>query len=283
MTDTEQQPRTIQKPQSKSNTPYQNLYRDTIGEDDAEAEEQSEEEMNTEEEATSFADADKDSKPKHNYKKRYDDLKKHYDEKIDEFKKFKEENDATLTRLSEHASEQGATVQEIESFKDEYPDVYKAMQAISSQQATEHTRKLEEEIDTLKQKEQRLVEEQARKELLTAHSDFFEIKDTDEFLQWLEEQPDSIANGVLKNSTDSKWAIRVLDLYKVDKGLVKKQTRRSKKDAEAAEFIQTKDKVVAKSKSERIWSQEEIARLKPNEFDKLEKELEQANREGRIR
>ena len=283
MTDTEQQDSKRQKPQSMSTTPYQNLYRDTIGEDDAEAEEQSEEEVNTEEEATSFATADKDSKPKHNYKKRYDDLKKHYDEKLDEFKKFKEENDATLTRLSENVSEQGATVQEIESFKDEYPDVYKAMQTISSQHTQEQTQKLESEINALKEKEQRLVEEQARTELLTAHSDFFELKDTDEFLEWLEDQPSSIADGVLKNSTDSKWAIRVLDLYKVDKGLVKKQTRRSKKDVEAAEFIQTKDKVVAKSKNERVWSQEEIARLKPDEFDKLEKELEQANREGRVR
>ena len=62
-----------------------------------------------------------------------------------------------------------------ESFKDEYPDVYKAMQTISSQHTQEQTQKLESEINALKEKEQRLVEEQARTELLTAHSDFFEL------------------------------------------------------------------------------------------------------------
>jgi len=113
-------------------------------------------------------------------------------------------------------------------------------------------------------------------------SDFFELKDTDEFLEWLEDQPSSIADGVLKNSTDSKWAIRVLDLYKSDKGLVKKQSRRSKKSAEAAEFIATKDKVVAEGKNERIWTVSEISRLKPHEFDKYEKEIDKASREGRI-
>ena len=264
--------------------PYQNSYRNTIAQDDSvdEVESEETEEANTEAKATSFVESKKDSKPKHNYKKRYDDLKKHYDEKIAEFKKYKEEQEAMVLTKNQIASNIGTTTEELESFKDEYPDVYKAMQTISSQHTQEQTQKLESEINALKEKEQRLVEEQARKELLTAHSDFFELKDTDEFLEWLEDQPSSIADGVLKNSTDSKWAIRVLDLYKSDKGLVKKQSRRSKKSAEAAEFIATKDKVVAEGKNERIWTVSEISRLKPHEFDKYEKEIDKASREGRI-
>ena len=263
--------------------PYQNSYRNTVAKDNPidEVESEETEEANTEAKATSFVESKKDSKPKHNYKKRYDDLKKHYDEKIGEFKKYKEEQKAAILAKNEIASNIG-TIEELESFKDEYPDVYKAMQTISSQHTQEQTQKLESEINALKEKEQRLVEEQARTELLTAHSDFFEIKDTDEFLEWLEDQPSSIADGVLNNSTDSKWAIRVLDLYKSDKGLVKKQARRSKKSAGAAEFIATKDKVVAEGKNERIWTASEISRLKPSEFDKLEKEIDKASREGRI-
>lgn len=263
--------------------PYQNSYRNTVAKDNPidEVESEETEEANTEAKATSFVESKKDSKPKHNYKKRYDDLKKHYDEKIGEFKKYKEEQKAAILTKNEIASNIG-TIEELESFKDEYPDVYKAMQTISSQHTQEQTQKLESEINALKEKEQRLVEEQARTELLTAHSDFFEIKDTDEFLEWLEDQPSSIADGVLNNSTDSKWAIRVLDLYKSDKGLVKKQARRSKKSAGAAEFIATKDKVVAEGKNERIWTASEISRLKPSEFDKLEKEIDKASREGRI-
>ena len=263
--------------------PYQNSYRNTVAKDNPidEVESEETEEANTEAKATSFVESKKDSKPKHNYKKRYDDLKKHYDEKIGEFKKYKEEQKAAILAKNEIASNIG-TIEELESFKDEYPDVYKAMQTISSQHTQEQTQKLESEINALKEKEQRLVEEQARTELLTAHSDFFEIKDTDEFLEWLEDQPSSIADGVLNNSTDSKWAIRVLDLYKSDKGLVEKQARRSKKSAGAAEFIATKDKVVAEGKNERIWTASEISRLKPSEFDKLEKEIDKASREGRI-
>jgi hypothetical protein len=32
----------------------------------------------------------------------------------------------------------------------------------------------------------------------------------------------------------------------------------------------------------KIWTSTEIARLKPHEFESLEKELDKANREGRI-
>ena len=115
------------------------------------------------------------------------------------------------------------------------------------------------------------------------HPDFFELRETEEFLQWLEEQPASISNGITQNNTDSKWAVRVVDLYKADKGLVKSRKKQSKSNDKAADFVPTKNKVVTNTKTDRIWTTDEISRLRPDQFDKLEKELEQANREGRIR
>ena len=58
-------------------------------------------------------------------------------------------------------------------FREDYPDVYKAMQTISAQQAEEKSKQLEEEIASLKEKEVHLVQEQAKKELTDAHPDFF--------------------------------------------------------------------------------------------------------------
>ena len=107
-----------------------------------------------------------------------------------------------------------------------------------------------------------------------------QIKAEAEFGTWLEEQPPSIADGVTKNNTDAKWAARVIDLYKADKGI----SRTSKKQATntAADFVPTKKKSEpAKGKKE--WSAEEIKRMKPHEFEKYEKEIDLARREGRIR
>jgi hypothetical protein len=44
------------------------------------------------------------------------------------------------------------------------------------------------------------------------HPDFPQLKTDEKFLMWLDEQPQSIADGIYKNNTDSKWAIRVVDL-----------------------------------------------------------------------
>ena len=261
---------------------YQNDYRQNLLEEDA-SEETEEDTDPSEKEATSFIDTDKSGKTTHDYKKRYDDLKKHYDIKVEDFKKSKEEYEAKITSFDNPTLPTGATSQEMESFKEDYPDVYKAMQTISAQQAEEKSKQLEEEIASLKEKEVHLVQEQAKKELTDAHPDFFELRETEEFLQWLEEQPVSISNGITQNNTDSKWAVRVVDLYKADKGLVKSRKKQSKSNSKAADFVPTKNRVVADTKTERIWTTDEISRLRPDQFDKLEKELEQANREGRIR
>jgi hypothetical protein len=261
---------------------YQNDYRQSLSEEDA-SEETEEDTDPSEKEATSFIDADKSGKTTHDYKKRYDDLKKHYDIKVEDFKKSKEEYEAKITSFDNPTLPAGATSQEMESFREDYPDVYKAMQTISAQQAEEKSKQLEEEIASLKEKEVHLVQEQAKKELTDAHPDFFELREAEDFLQWLEEQPVSISNGITQNNTDSKWAVRVVDLYKADKGLVKSRKKQSKSNDKAADFVPTKNKVVTNTKTERIWTTDEISRLRPDQFDKLEKELEQANREGRIR
>jgi len=262
--------------------PYQNDYRQNLSKEDA-SEVTEEETDPSEKEATSFIDSDKSGKATHDYKKRYDDLKKHYDQKVEDFKKSKEEYEAKITSFDNPTLPAGATSQEMESFREDYPDVYKAMQTISAQQAEEKSKQLEEEIASLKEKEVHLVQEQAKKELTDAHPDFFELRETEEFLQWLEEQPASISNGITQNNTDSKWAVRVVDLYKADKGLVKSRKKQSKSNDKAADFVPTKNKVVTNTKTDRIWTTDEISRLRPDQFDKLEKELEQANREGRIR
>ena len=60
------------------------------------------------------------------------------------------------------------------------------------------------------------------KELLRLHPDFDTLKNDEKFLSWLDEQPESISDGIYKNNTDAKWASRVISLYKADTGTPKK-------------------------------------------------------------
>jgi len=76
----------------------------------------------------------------------------------------------------------------------------------------------------------------------------------------------------------------VIDLYKSDKNVgQKKRGRPSKANVEAARAVTKTERAATTSDGEKkVWSSSEIARLKPHEFESLEKELDKANREGRI-
>tara|TARA_R100000664_G_C2759366_1_gene149048 strand:+ start:76 stop:915 length:840 start_codon:yes stop_codon:yes gene_type:complete len=218
----------------------------------------------------------------HDYKKRYDDLKKHYDSKLHE---WREEREALIVegQSAPQISEEDA---DLESFKESYPDVYNAVATLSAKKSSEEVQELRGEIERLTKREEHLKVKSAYQELLALHPDFAEIKKSDQFKEWIDKQPPSIADGITNNNEDVQWASRVLDLYKADTGTKKKVGRPKKQDlSKAAEAITTTSPVNIASnsnKNKRVWTTSEIRKLKPHEFDKLESEIDQANAEGRI-
>lgn len=222
---------------------------------------------------------------KHDYKKRYDDLKSHYDNKLSAWRKEKEDILVQLQSDKKSNVVMPKTPEEIEKFKQENPDVYDVIETIASMKTDSRVQDVEEHINILREKESELERQNAQKELLNHHSDFLELKDNEDFVEWLKDQPDNIAEGVTKNATDVKWAVRTIDLYKLDKG-IGKQKSKSKKPSDAAKAVKTNSAsqdITDKNQGKKIWTHEEISRLKPYEFAKLEEELDLANREGRIR
>jgi len=265
---------------------YRNKYREEVDrEDDDEVEQQTELAPEEESEATpkneSFATTEKEGESDA-YKKRYDDLKRHYDKKLDEWKSERDALEAA-NKVTDTGVQMPTTPEEITEFKQKYPDVYKVVESVASMQAEQKTGDLKEKIDSLQQREEDLVVQNAYSELLTAHPDFQDIKTDEKFLEWLDEQPTSIANGIYKNNKDAKWASRVLDLYKIDAGITSKKTTSTNKQS-AAEIVKSpKAREISDSNSnKKIWKMQDIARLKSWEFEKFEKEIDQARAEGRI-
>jgi len=274
---------------------YRGKYREEVDKDDdeeaeeLEAQEDTDEESATPQEATesssSFAPRDEETPHEETdteYKKRYDDLKRHYDGKLSEWRTEREE---LLSRLSAPAptANPGESTADLASFRVQYPDMYDAIEQISSSQSEARVKSLEQELNVIKEREQRLEKDRAYQELLRLQPDFEDLKASDEFRNWLKDQPSSISDGVYNNATDAKWAARVVDLYKADTGLNKKSTR-SRKNKDAAMSVSTPAaKEVAPVPGEkRIWKASEIGKMKPWEFEKAEAELDAARAEGRI-
>ena len=174
------------------------------------------------------------------------------------------------------------TPEELQAFKDQYPEVFEVVQTVSSLQAESQLSELRNELGTIKEREKQLEKQKAYEELLRLHPDFDDIKGDDKFLEWLQEQPESISDGIYKNNTDARWASRVVDLYKADANITTKRAKKKTSDA-AASVSSTKARDVADARSEgRTFKASDIAKMKPWEFEKLESEIDSARAEGRI-
>jgi len=224
--------------------------------------------------------------PEHDWQKRYSDLKSYHDRKKNEWIQEQELLSAKLkiTEKKNLNSNLPKTEEELEEFKKEYPDVYDVVQTVSTLQANAKVQDIEEKLEALKKREQEATVKTAEQELLAMHTDFLELKENPDFLKWLQNQPSNISDGIYKNRTDAKWAARVIDLYKLETNQSKRG--RPKKDSRtlAAEQVSKTTSSAPKEEGEgkKIWTTSEISKLKPNEFERLEKEIDVASREGRI-
>jgi|TARA_R100000656_G_scaffold31164_1_gene27230 hypothetical protein len=262
-------------------TPYQNAYRKDLAIDDDEAESLDLADVQGVNKDTSSLIQNEEQE--HDWKKRYSDLKRYHDTKQNEWKQEQQLAEAKFAAQQRVPAELPKTQEELETFRDEYPEIFSVMQSVSQLEAGSRVNELEKQIEYLQENESKAREQVAEQELLVKHPDFFELKESQEFLDWLILQPENISDGLYKNKKDVAWASRVVDLYKLETNRSQKQPK-SKGRQNAAEAV-TKTRTLSSdnmSQEKKIWTVEEISRLKPHEFEQLESEIDAAKREGRI-
>ena len=217
------------------------------------------------------------------FKKRYDDLKKHYDSTIN---KHKDEVTSLRSQLESSTKQfvPPKSKAELEAWRKEYPDVYDMVETIAMDKATTQTAELENKYKSIQLQQEQIKKEKAEVELLKIHPDFNDIRSKDEFHEWAEKQDPTIQSWLYENTSNAKLAARAIDLYKMDKGvstLTKKEEKDVKKEAAKA-ITKTKKSTESDSPKKKIWTTSEISKLKPHEFERHEKDIDLARLEGRI-
>ena len=217
------------------------------------------------------------------FKKRYDDLKRHYDSTI---QKHKEELESLRNRLESGNSQFNPpkSKEELDAWRKEYPDVYDMVETIAIEKATTQTAELEDKYKNLKVQQEQIAKEKAEVELLKLHPDFSELRKQDSFHEWAERQDPTIQGWLYENTSNATLAARAIDLYKMDQGiskLSKKQETDVKKEAAKA-ISKTKKSTETDMPKKKVWTTSEISKLKAHEFERLEKEIDLARLEGRI-
>jgi hypothetical protein len=217
------------------------------------------------------------------FKKRYDDLKRHYDSTVNKHK----DEVRTLRSQLESSTKQFVppkSKSELEAWRKEYPDVYDMVETIAMNKATTQTAELEDKYKNLQLQQEQIAKDKAEVELLKMHPDFSEIRSQDDFHKWAADQDPTIQGWLYENTSNAKLAARAIDLYKMDRGL-SKLTRKEEKDLkkDAAKAIsKTRKNVESDIPKKKIWTASEISKLKPHEFEKYEKDIDLARLEGRI-
>ena len=240
-------------------------------------------------EATPSADSEPETpqtkqsqKPRANYKKRYDDLKKHYDDKIAEFKQ-REQELLAQARGAQPQYQPPRSEEDLAEFKSKYPELYETVETVAHIRSQEQVNALQEKLQAIEARELELSRRDAETKLRERHPDFEDIRGDEQFHGWAKEQPEEIQRWIYKNPDNVGLASRAIDLYKMENNIaIKKSSRPSQLSrSNAADMVSTKTTGVEPQQS-KIWTQREIASLSLDDYDRYEEEIDRAIQEGRV-
>ena len=212
------------------------------------------------------------------FKKRYGDLRRHMQQKEKEW-------DEKLENLQKASAKAGITPpksdEDIEEWAKEYPDVAGIVETIAAKKAQEMFDKADTRLKQLDEAHAEAHRVKSENEIRKSHSDFDELREADEFHDWADAQPKWVKDALYENADDPASVVRVIDLYKSDKGLTKEAKKASKKAAASPVARRSKAEVDVADSSNTI-RESEVAKMTDKEFEERADEINKAMRTGKF-
>jgi hypothetical protein len=214
------------------------------------------------------------------FKKRYGDLRRHSQKLQDDLQKQIDGLQEQLTQTARKEIKLPKSEDELSAWATEYPDVYKIVETIAIKKAKEQSTGIEDRLKKIDEAERNTAREKAEFDLLRLHPDFGDIRDQDEFHEWVEEQPSWVQQALYENDTDAKSAARAIDLYKSDKG-IKASKKTSDKDIASAVGRGTRSAPSASS-NEGVIYESQVGKMSMKEYEARQEEINTAMRSGKF-
>jgi len=216
------------------------------------------------------------------FKKRYSDLRRHQQKQAEEFKTELDNLKRQLSEATKKEMKLPKSDEDIEKWAADYPDVAQIVETIAMKKAREQSSDLEERIKAIDEMQTSATKEKAEVELMRLHPDFGDIRDSDDFHQWAEEQPKWIQEALYDNDNDARSAARAIDLYKADKNISKaKPSKNAKGAAEAVSTKNARTKPQDSDASSHI-KESDVQKMSPQEYEKQSDEIMEAIRSGKF-
>jgi hypothetical protein len=215
-----------------------------------------------------------------NFKKRYGDLRRHQQDKEKEFTAKIEALESQLSKAAKKQLVLPKTDEELEAWTKEYPDVASIIETIADKKSKSAAKDIEDRMIELEEMRQDAHRDKAEAELVKIHPDFIEIRQDDTFHNWAKEQPKWVQDALYENVDDAKSVARVIDLYKIDKGITNKKKAKPDEKA-AASSVKTKSAAAPEpDESAKMIRESEVANMSIKEYEKRADEIMDAQRNG---
>jgi len=215
------------------------------------------------------------------FKKRYSDLRRHQQKQAEEFKTEIENIKRQIREATKKEMKLPKSEEEIEEWTKEYPDVAGIVETIATKKAKEQSLALEDRIKVIDEMHMSASKEKAEVELMKLHPDFDDIRDSDSFHEWADDQPKWVKDALYDNETDARSAGRAIDLYKADMGISAKKATTSK---DAAKSVDTK---TSRSKPQEdatasYLKESTVQKMSAMEYEKQSDAIMEAIRSGKF-
>ena len=233
------------------------------------------------EEETTEPEQEPENAEEKTFKKRYSDLRRHQQKQAEEFKEEIEKLKSQLTAATKKEMQLPKSDEDLESWVKQYPDVAAIVETIAIKKAKEQADGLEERMKVIDDMQYTAKKEKAEAELMRLHPDFDEIRDSDEFHEWAEDQPKWVQDALYENDNDAKSAARAIDLYKSDKGMSTKKSASDKSAAKSVDSRRSRSKPQGDESTTYI-KESQVQKMSPQEYEKRSDEIMEAIRSGKF-
>ena len=218
------------------------------------------------------------SREEKSFKKRYGDLRRHAAEKE---KEYKDRLEALEHRMANETIVPPKSDEDIAEWANNHPDVASIVETIAAKKAQEMFDKADSRLKELDAINVQASRKTAENQIREVHTDFDDLRDSDSFHDWVEEQPKWVQDALYENSEDARSVVRVIDLYKSDKGMTKEGKKASTKAAASAIVKSSKASVDAEETQGSI-KESDVKSMSAQEFEKREEEITKAIQSGKF-
>ena len=215
------------------------------------------------------------------FKKRYGDLRRHQQQKEKEYEDRIKALENQLEQSTKSEIKLPKSDEDIEAWATKYPDVAAIVETIAIKKAKEQAQGLEDRVKEIDEMKANAAREKAEAELMKLHPDFGEIRDSDDFHEWAEEQPKWVQDALYENDADARSAARAIDLYKSDRNIVTKKTNPSKDAARSVDTRNERSKPNSDPMNGAI-RESDVQKMSAAEYEKYADDIMEAIRTGKF-